>query len=114
MSLSLVKTGAIAAVLVLSLAGAAAAAPLHGEISYDTKVKAFHSNGSPTVNWAYEGDDVWIIGQSSGWYKVKVDGPDGWVKKSAVDVDYGPGPGPGPSGPSACFWGPYGYVCINP
>lgn len=116
MSLSILKTGALAATLVLALAGASAAAPLHGEINYDTKVKQFHSNGSPSVNWVSEGDDVWIIGSVPGWYKVKVPGPDGWVKKSAVDVFYGPGPGPdyGYGGPSACFSGPFGGLCVNP
>ena len=115
MSLSFVKTGALAATLVLSLAGAASAAALHGEITYDTKVKQYHSSSSMTVDYAYEGDDVWIIAKSGSWYKVKAPGlTPGWVKKSAVDLDYYDPTPVGPSGPSACFWGPLGYVCINP
>jgi hypothetical protein len=44
---------------------------------------------------------------------VKINGPDGWVKKSAIDFS-GPGPFPGPfPGPvGGCFYGPYGYVCF--
>jgi hypothetical protein len=43
---------------------------------------------------------------------VKVAGPDGWVKKSAISFDYYD-PTPSPSPVQACFWGPYGYVCVN-
>lgn len=120
MSLNLLKTGAIAATALIISAGGAFAAPyLHGEIAYDTKVKANHSSGSPTLQWADEGQDVTILNAWGNWFYVKLPGPDGWVKKSAVDV-YAPGPGPFPPGPPGpgpnvnfCFNGPYGYFCVN-
>lgn len=114
MSLTLIKTGAVAAaLLVASASGAFAFAPLTGEFAYDTQVKLDHSYASPTVNWADAGDDLTVIGKFGNWYKVKLAGPDGWVKKSSVDLDYYPDPTPSPSPVHACFWGPYGYVCIN-
>ena len=116
MTLSLIKAAAAAAAItVVSASGAFAFAPLTGEFNYDTAIKADHSFAAPTINWANAGDDLVVIGKFGKWIKVKVSGPDGWVKKSAVNLDYYPTPYPTPS-PSpvhACFWGPYGYVCVN-
>jgi SH3-like domain-containing protein len=116
MSLSLVKTGVIAASVLMMSATMAMAAP-HGTINYDTKIKWNHSSSSPTVGWAYDGDDVIILGGYGSWYKIKDidEGDKGWVKKSAVDVYGGGGGGGGGGSPvNACFWGPYGYICVNP
>jgi hypothetical protein len=114
MSISLLKTGAVAVTALMISAGGAFAAPyLHGTIDYTTKVKSHHSNGSMTLQWAHEGEHVTILNSWGSWYYVKLSGPDGWVKKNAVDVDYGPGPGPSGPGVNFCFNGPYGYFCIN-
>jgi hypothetical protein len=115
MSLTLLKTGAIAATALMISAGGAFAAPLlHGVIDYDTKVKANHSNGSVTLQWADEGQNVTVLNSFGNWYYVKLPGPDGWVKKSAVDVDY-PDYDNQDDGPNVnfCFNGPYGYFCVN-
>jgi hypothetical protein len=89
---------------------------LYGTVSYDTKLKANHSNMSSTITWVYEDEDVIVMGTWGGWFKVKVQrpGPDpiGWVKKSAIDLDYGDYPDPQP-GVQACFNGPLGQFCIN-
>lgn len=120
MSLSLIKAGAVAAAMLTATAsGAFAFAPVSGTFNYDAPIKADHFFGAPTVNWANEGDDLTIISKFGNWYKVKVPGPDGWVKKSAVDLDYYPTPTPypyvtpTPHPVQACFWGPNGYLCIN-
>jgi hypothetical protein len=115
MSLSLLKTGAIAATaVIMSISGAFAAT--YGTINYDTKVKAQAKSASQTVNWAEEGDDVLILDytkKNGGWFKIKVPGPDGWVKKSAVEVfTDGPDMDDEP-GVQFCFTGPLGYICVN-
>lgn len=114
MTSSLIKATIVAAAIAtLSASSALAFAPLSGEFNYDTAIKADHFFGAPTINWADAGDDLTVIGKFGNWYKVKVSGPDGWVKKSAVSLDYYPTPSPAPSPVQACFWGPYGYVCVN-
>jgi len=117
MSLSLLKTGAIAAtVLVMSVSGAFAAT--YGSINYDTKVKKSWFSGSPTVTWVEEGDYVKIVDytkKNGGWFRIDPPGPNnaGWVKKSAVDLeDYDVDPGN--PGVNFCFYGPLGgYICLN-
>ncbi|MGV3490780.1 MAG: SH3 domain-containing protein [Devosia sp.] len=116
MALSLLKTGALAAtVLVMTVSGAFAAS--YGYINYDTKVKKSWSSGSPTIDWVDEGDKVQIVDytkKNGGWFKINPPGPNntGWVKKSAVDVwyddDYDDEPGV-----QFCFSGPLGYLCVN-
>jgi hypothetical protein len=115
MAFSIVKAGAIAATLVtLSVSGAFAAT--WGVIDHDAKVKKSWSSSSMTVNLVEEGDEVMIIDstkKNGGWYKIKIPGTDGWVKKSVVDI-YEPDPGPGDEpGVKFCFTGPLGYVCVN-
>jgi len=110
MSLNVIKTGAIAAAILLATT-AASFASAWATVDHDTAVRMFHSNGSPTVNWVAEDDHVKVIDHFGSWYKIKIPGQDGWVKANALDFGgYGPGPGP----VQACFWGPLGYVCINP
>jgi hypothetical protein len=114
MTLSLIKAAAAAAAITaVSASGAFAFAPLSGTFNYDTQIKLTHSFASPTVNWADAGDDLIVVSKFGSWLKVKVSGPDGWVKKSAVSLDYYPTPSPSPSPVQACFWGPGGYICIN-
>jgi hypothetical protein len=92
MALSLLKTGAIAATaLILSVSGAFAAT--YGHINYDTKVKSSWWSGSATVWYLDEGDSVKVLNytkKNGGWFRVDPPGPNnaGWVKKSAVDLDY--------------------------
>lgn len=116
MALSLLKTGALAAtVLVMTVSGAFAAT--YGTINYDTKVKKTWSSNSQTVEWVEEGDYVKVINytkKNGGWFRIDPPGPNnaGWVKKSAIDLDGGYDNDPSP-GIQFCFNGPLGYVCIN-
>jgi SH3-like domain-containing protein len=114
MTLSLLKTTAVAgAMLAASTVGSFAAT--YAYVDHDALVRYNHSTSSIVVNDVSEGDYVKIIGHWGNWYKIKIDGPDGWVKASVLDFDsYDPYPGPGPSPVQACFWGPLGYVCVNP
>lgn len=81
------KTALAAGAVILATAGSALAAPLYGFIEDTARVRANHSSASPTVNWVDEGDEVRIIGEWGNWYKIKVPGPDGWVRKSVVSFD---------------------------
>jgi hypothetical protein len=92
MALSLLKAGAIAATaLIISASGAFAAA--YGYVNYDANVKSQWYSGSFTVGWVEEGDYVKIIDytkKNGGWFRIDPPGPNnaGWVKKSAIDLDY--------------------------
>ena len=114
MALFLVKTGAIAAIaLTMSVTGAFAAT--WGVVNYDTKVKKSWSSASTTLTYVDEGDEVQILDytkKNGGWFKIKVPGPDGWVKKSAIDV-YSDGPSDEEPSVNFCFTGPLGHVCVN-
>lgn len=81
------KSALVAGLLVIGTAGATLAAPLYGYIDATARVRANHSLGSSTVNWVDEGDQVRIIGEWGNWYKIKIPGPDGWVRKSVVSFD---------------------------
>jgi hypothetical protein len=128
MSLSFVKTGAIAAAVIFAglavTSTMAEAKPLGGEIQYDTKVKS--KPWGYTTGWASEGDHVWIIGYEDNGTKTKKDDwvhvlakgdYNGWVQAYAVDFDnYKPwnGPNKGPkNGVNFCFNGPFGYFCAS-
>lgn len=110
MNLSLVKAGVLAASLIAATATAASAATW-GMVEQDSVLRANHSNMSAPVNSVDEGDVVQIIGTWGQWYKVKVPGPDGWIRKYKIDTDfYDP---PGTPGVQFCFNGPFGYFCAN-
>jgi len=112
MAFSVIKTGAIAAAIVLATASTSFAATW-GMMTQDSVVRANHSNGSPVVNHVDDGDMVKITGSWGQWYKISIPGPDGWVRKNRVDLNpYAPPPSSGP-GVSFCFNGPLGYVCVN-
>ena len=117
MSINLLKTGAIAAAALLISVTGAFAAPHFGTINYNTPVKANHSNWSPTVNFAHDNEDVMILDYSpafGGWFKIKVPGPDGWVPKSAVHLDWNGNGNNWGNGPQVCFNGPFGQMCVSP
>jgi SH3-like domain-containing protein len=78
------KTALAAGLVMIATAGTALAAPLYGYLEDDARVRGNHSTYSPTVNWVVEGDRVLIVGEWGNWYKVKIPGPDGWVRKSMI------------------------------
>lgn len=112
MSLSILKTGAAAAAILIATTASSFAATW-AYVDHDANVRYNHSSVSMVVNTVDEGDYVKVLAHWGNWYKIKVPGPDGWVKANVLDLDYTPDPGPGPDGVQACFWGPLGYVCIN-
>jgi uncharacterized protein YgiM (DUF1202 family) len=117
MSLSLVKTAAVAATLLVASASGAFAST-YAIVDHDANVRSGHGLGSPVINSVDEGDYVKILDHWGNWYKVKTDfGPNGWVYYTALEFDYSPYPTyPAyPTNPNvqACFWGPLGYVCVN-
>ena len=75
---------AIAAVAILGTASASFAAQ-YAWVDQDANVKFKPHKGAMNVNWVEEGQKVKIIGQWNNWYKIQIPGPDGWVKKSALD-----------------------------
>jgi hypothetical protein len=108
MSLSLKTLALTGAILLATIGGAFAAT-----IDHNTPVKNGPHNWSANIQWASYGEHVKIVKCQGSYCYVKINGPDGWVKKSAIDFS-GPGPFPGPfPGPvGGCFYGPYGYVCF--
>lgn len=111
MTLSLVKTGAIAAAMLIATASSSFAATW-AMVDQDTNVRAGHSNGSAVVNYVEEGDVVQIIGHWGNWYKIAIPGPNGWVRSYKLDIDYEDDPSS--PGIQFCFTGPFGgYVCAN-
>jgi hypothetical protein len=84
--LRILKTAAIASAVVLATAGASMAATW-GYVEYNAKVRQYHQNGSETVNWVKEGQEVKVVGQWKNWYKLQLKGPDGWVKADVVSFD---------------------------
>jgi hypothetical protein len=93
-------------------------AATYGWIEKDTKVKEEPSKYSDTLAWADEGEKVKILDHEDGYYLVKRDGVDGWVRDHHVDFGYDDdhhdvsfcigGFGPGPFGG---FGG--GELCVN-
>lgn len=110
MSFSL-KTAALAAAILVATAGGSFAATIDG----NTKVLDAPNKWASIVQYAFDGEYVKVLKCQGKYCYVKISGPDGWVRKSDIDFGYiDPWPKKGPKGPvSACFWGPYGYVCIN-
>ncbi len=112
MSLSILKTGAIAAAIVLATASASLAATW-GVVTQNSPVRSNHYNASAVVNSVNFGQPVQIVNSWGNWYKIQIPGPDGWVRKNRVSINPAPPPpSPGP-GVQFCFNGPFGYLCIN-
>jgi hypothetical protein len=111
------------------------AAP-NASLNRDSSVRRTASTSSEVVNHVDEEDDVQVLQCTSSRCKIKIPGPDGWVRKSSLDFyDEGdPGfdisislptpPTPGPSlpyGPDTCRDGfvwrdaiPGDHVCVTP
>ncbi|MDB5538312.1 MAG: hypothetical protein JWQ89_39 [Devosia sp.] len=109
------KTAALATLVVAATAGASFAAQ-YAWVDNDAKVKQFHKQASPTVNWVSEGDKVKIIGSWGNWYKLQIPGQDGWVKANVLDFTPGPGPFPGYGygyGGSFCINGDNASFCLS-
>ena len=126
--MSISKTLAASALvlaLVLGSAGAASAA----WVAKDTVVKKNHFKFAPAVNHLSKGEEVMIVGEYGGWYKIKIPGPDGWVGKSAIGFEkpgkgWGKGKwgngwgnnggwGNGSGGGSFCINGEKAQFCIS-
>lgn len=112
MALSFVKTGVIALAMVAATATAASAATW-AQVDVDSVIRANHNAFSPIVNSVDEGDIVKITGSWGQWYKIKIPGPDGWIRKNRVDV-LGSSPTPPPPSGEFCVSGPLGYFCVTP
>lgn len=85
-----IKAVSIALVIVAGSAGASFAktAWLDG----DAKVKKHPIKASQTVNWVNDGEKVKVISCKKNnfgvrWCKIKINGPDGWVRKADLDFD---------------------------
>ncbi len=111
MSLNVIKTGAIAAAILLATT-AASFASTWATVDHSADVHLFHSNGSPVVNTVYHHEHVKVIDVSGNWVKIQIPGQDGWVKSYVLD--FGGGGGGYGGGGTVCFWGPLGKVCIHP
>ncbi|MEO6396639.1 MAG: hypothetical protein ABIO40_12110 [Devosia sp.] len=109
MTLSLVKTGAIAAALVFATATSSLAAT-YAIVEQDSLIRYNHSNSSSVVNDVEEGDLVQIIGEWGNWYKIAIPGPNGWIRSYKLELDYEDDPAPGVQ---FCFMGPLGKVCVK-
>ena len=105
------KSLALATVILATTAGGSFAATIDG----NTKVLDAPNKWADVVQYAFDGQNVKVLDCQGKYCYVKIAGPDGWVRKSDIDFDYNNGPFPPkkPSPVQACFWGPYGYVCIN-
>ena len=81
------KTVAIAATVVLATAGASMAATW-AYVDHTAKVLDDHDKNADPINWVKEGQKVQVVGQWKNWYKLKLKGPDGWVRANVIDFDY--------------------------
>ena len=125
----------IASVAVLVAAGlvsttfAALAAP-NAAMNRDSNVRATSSSGSEVVNFVEEDQEVQVLRCGSTRCKIKIPGPDGWVRMSYLDFfedeedEEEPAPPPAPDlpyGPDTCKQGyvwrdaiPGDHVCVTP
>ena len=111
-------TAALAVTVVITGTAAAMASP--AVASYNASVRN-HPGGS-AVNYVSAGQPVNVVGCNGNWCKVKVPGPDGWVKASVLDFggyddayydDYYPGYYGGVPHGGACIGGPGASFCIH-
>jgi len=83
--LSIATLAAAAAFAVSAAAALAAPAVATGNIKVRDDASAY-------ANWVgtlYAGEEVNVTGCNYGWCFVKHPGPDGWVRQSKLDFDYG-------------------------
>jgi hypothetical protein len=125
-----------ASVAVLVAAGlasttfAAMAAP-NAAMNRDSNVRATSNSSSEVVNYVEEDQEVQVLQCGSTRCKIKIPGPDGWVRKSYLDFfedeeeEEEPAPPPPapdlPYGPDTCKQGyvwrdaiPGDHVCVTP
>lgn len=113
-----VKTGALAIALICATAGTALAAD--GWMTHDQNVFKQATKFSPKVNWVHGGQAVNVVAATAHWYRIKIPGQDGWVRKSRVTFDdphagwgSGWGPGWGTTGASFCVNGDKAQFCFG-
>ncbi|MBK8086207.1 MAG: SH3 domain-containing protein [Devosia sp.] len=106
------KTTALAAAVVIATAGASMAATW-AWVDQDSKVRANHHLASPTVNWVEDGQKVQVIAKWNNWYKLKIPGPDGWVRRTVLDFDPPYKPGKPGFGSSFCLNGDNAQFCLG-
>lgn len=122
----------LAGVIVLSTIGflltsvAATAAP-NAVMNRDSNVRKTANPGSQIVNFIEEDEEVQVLQCGTSRCKIKIPGPDGWVKKSFLDffedeeeAEEEPAPDL-PYGPDTCKQGfvwrdaiPGDHVCVTP
>lgn len=107
------KTTLLAAAVIVATAGASMAAQ-YAYVDNNTKVKKHHTQASANVNWVSAGQKVKIVGKWNNWYKLQINGPDGWVKKNALDFqpNWNNGWGNGYGG-SFCINGQSASFCLS-
>ena len=108
--MSMIKTAALALTVLAATAGAASAAQ-YAWADQDAKVRLFHQNGAPTVNFIEEGQKVKIVDSFGSWYKIQIPGKDGWVKSSTLD--FAPFPANDFDDASFCVGDVNAQFCIN-
>ncbi|MHB1111353.1 MAG: SH3 domain-containing protein [Devosia sp.] len=102
---------------------AAMAAP-NAAMNRDTNVRKTSNPSSEVVNFVEEDDEVQVLQCGTSRCKIKIPGPDGWVKKSYLDFfeEEEEEPAPDlPYGPDTCKDGfvwrdaiPGDHVCVTP
>jgi len=109
----------------------AAMATPNAAMNRDSNVRATSSSSSEVVNFVEEDQEVQVLQCGSTRCKIKIPGPDGWVRKSYLDFfedeeeEEEPAPPPPapdlPYGPDTCKQGyvwrdaiPGDHVCVTP
>lgn len=109
---SFARPAAIAALGLLVTTTMALAAP-NAIVTNDANVRAKPKSSAAVVNAVEEDDMVTVLSCQGSWCKIKIPGPDGWVKKSVLEslddegdatgVPFSFGMTMGPGGPSISF-----------
>ena len=107
-----VKTALLAAAVVVATAGASMAAQ-YAYVDHDAKVRNEHTVQSATVNHVWEGQKVKVINQWKNWYKLDINGPNGWVKAGVLDFNYNQFPWPNGNGGHVCLNSPNVQFCLS-
>lgn len=129
MRLNLLSLAGFATAGYLALTLAATAAP-NAAMNRDSNVRMSSDPTSEVVNFVEEDQEVKVLTCTSTRCKIKIPGPDGWVKKSALDfyddgeddtADTPPAEPVLPYGPDTCLDGyvwrdaiPGDHVCVTP
>ena len=81
--MKLIRTGILATVLILATAGASLAATAWAD--GDVRVKEEPWRSSDTLGWLEDGQRVSTDGCRRGWCKIKLRGPDGYVREDDLE-----------------------------